>query len=43
MFDIVGEIANVQVIARGRGIHRLKSLRTRHGGSHWRKLKGVLL
>ncbi len=40
MFDVVGEIANVQVIASGRGIRRLKRLRTRHGGSRWRKLKG---
>ena len=40
MFEIIGEIANVQVIARGRGIRRLKGLRTRHGGNRWRKLKG---
>lgn len=40
MFDIIGEIANVQVIASGRGIRRLTRLRRRHGGSRWRKLKG---
>ena len=40
MFDLIGEITNVQVIASGRGIRRLKSLRKRHGGSRWRKLKG---
>jgi hypothetical protein len=40
MFEIVGDITNVQVIATGRGIRRLKTLRKRHGGKHWRKLKG---
>jgi len=40
MFDIVGDITNVQVIATGRGIRRLKTLRKRHGGRRWRKLKG---
>jgi len=40
MFEIVGDITNVEVIATGRGIHRLKTLRKRHGGKRWRKLKG---
>ena len=40
MFEIVGDITNVQVIATGRGIRRLKNLRKRHGGRRWRKLKG---
>ena len=40
MFDIVSDITNVQVIATGRGIRRLRSLRKRHGGKRWRKLKG---
>lgn len=39
MFEIVGDIANVEVIATGRGIRRLKTLRKRHGGRRWRKLK----
>jgi hypothetical protein len=38
--EIVGDITNVQVIATGRGIRRLKTLRKRHGGKRWRKLKG---
>jgi hypothetical protein len=38
--EIVGDITNVQVIATGRGIRRLKTLRKRHGGRRWRKLKG---
>ena len=33
MFEIVGDIANVQVIATGRGIRRLETLRKRYGGS----------
>ena len=40
MFEIVGGIKNIQVIATGRGIRRLKTLRKRHGGRRWRKLKG---
>lgn len=40
MFEIVGDITNIQVIATGRGIRRLKHLRKRHGGGRWRKLKG---
>jgi hypothetical protein len=40
MFAIVGDIRNVQVIATGRGIRRLKTLRKRHGGKRWRELKG---
>jgi hypothetical protein len=40
VFEIVGDITNVQVIATGRGIRRLKTLRKRHGGRRWRKMKG---
>jgi hypothetical protein len=40
MFEIVGDITNIQVIATSRGIRRLKMLRKRHGGKRWRKLKG---
>jgi hypothetical protein len=40
VFEIVGDITNVQVIATGRGIRRLKALRKRHGGRRWRKMKG---
>lgn len=41
MFEIIGEIASIQVIATGQGVRRLKTLRKRHGGRRWRKLKGV--
>jgi hypothetical protein len=40
VFEIVGDITNVQVIATGRGIRRLKTLRKRYGGRRWRKMKG---
>ena len=40
MFEIVGDIAKIQVIATGRGIRRLQTLRKRHSGRRWRKLKG---
>lgn len=40
MFEIVGDVTDIQVIATGRGIKRLKHLRKRYGGKRWRKLKG---
>jgi len=40
VFEVVGDITNIQVIATGRGIRRLRNLRKRHGGRRWRKLKG---
>ncbi len=40
-FEIVGEIAEIEVIATERGIRRLKYLRKRYGGRLWRKLKGI--
>lgn len=41
LFEIVGEISEIQTIAMGRGIRRLKFLRKRYGGRHWRKQKGI--
>jgi hypothetical protein len=40
VFEIVGDLTNVKVIATGRGIRRLTTLRKRHGGRRWRKMKG---
>jgi len=40
MFGVVGEATDIEVIASGRGIKRLKHLRKRYGGRRWRKLKG---
>ena len=39
-FEIVGEIANIQVIARGHGIRELSRLNRTYGNANWRKLKG---
>ena len=40
-FEVIGEIAEIEVIARGHGIRELKRLRPAYGGVNWRKLKGV--
>ena len=40
-FEILGEITDIEVIASGKGIRRLKVPRKRYGGRHWRKLKGT--
>ena len=40
MVEIVSDVTEIQVIATGRGIKRLKHLRKRYGGRRWRKLKG---
>ena len=40
-FEIVGEVSEVETIATGHGIRRLKVLRKRYGGRNWRKRKGA--
>ncbi len=40
-FEILGEITDLEVIAAGRQLRRLRYLRRRYGGHYWRKLKGV--
>ena len=40
-FEIVGDVSEVETIATGRGIRRLKFLRKRHGGRLWRKQNGI--
>jgi hypothetical protein len=40
-FRIVGEIRDVEIIAVGRGIRELATLRKRYGSGRWRKLKGI--
>ena len=42
-FEIVGEISEIETIAQGRGVRRLKILRKRSGGKHWRKKKGAVV
>ena len=40
-FEIVSEIAKVEVIATGTGIRDRGRLRKKYGKGRWRKLKGV--
>ena len=39
-FEVISDIANREVIARGSGIHILSDLRQEYGGRNWRKCKG---
>ena len=39
-FEIIGEITDIEIIAKGRGIHDLARLRKKYGPGNWRKLKG---
>jgi hypothetical protein len=40
-FKIVGELAEVETIAGGRGVRDRARLRRQYGAERWRKLKGV--
>ena len=39
-FEIISEIADIEVIARGRGIRERARLRRKYGPGNWRKVKG---
>jgi hypothetical protein len=39
-FDLVGDPADVETIATGRGIRELPRLRRLYGKGRWRKMKG---
>jgi hypothetical protein len=39
-FEVVGEITDIEVIARGQAIRELPRLRRKYGRGRWRKLKG---
>jgi len=39
-FEIVSEITDIEIIAKGRGIRDLARLRKKYGPGNWRKLKG---
>ena len=41
--DIVGEIRQIEVIASGRRIRRVRELLRQFGPGRWRQLKGVAL
>ena len=40
-FELVGEVRNVEVIARGRSVRVREEIRMRFGLGPWRKLKGI--
>jgi hypothetical protein len=40
-FEIIGEIAQIETFAAGRGIRELARLRRVYGQGRWRKRKGV--
>ena len=40
-FEIIGEITNIETIARGTGVRLRGYLAQTFGNGHWRKLKGV--
>jgi hypothetical protein len=40
-FEVVGTVADIEVIAIGRSIRELPRLRRVYGAGRWRKLKGL--
>jgi hypothetical protein len=40
-FKILGQISEIETIAKGKGIRELARLNRRYGRGRWRKLKGV--
>jgi hypothetical protein len=42
-FDVISEITDVEIIARGPGIRDLSRLNRQYGRGRWRKLKGAAL
>jgi hypothetical protein len=41
--DILSEIRDIEVIARGAGVHIRDYLNRKYGRGRWRKLKGVAI
>lgn len=39
-FEIIGEITEIETIARGRGVKNRTRLQRQYGQGRWRKLKG---
>ena len=42
-FEIVGEIADIEIIAVGNAIYDIARLRKQYGEGRWRKLKGIAM
>ena len=40
-FEIIGEITEIETIARGKGVRNRVRLQRQYGEGRWRKLKGV--
>ena len=40
-FAIIGDVTDIEIIAKGRSIRRLKNLMNRYGRKNWRKTKGL--
>ena len=40
-FDIIDEIQEVEIIAKGPGIREINRLRKIYGDGNWRKMKGI--
>jgi hypothetical protein len=40
-FEIIGRMANVELIAAGKGVRERRRLWRDHGKGRWRKLKGT--
>jgi len=40
-FELISSISDVEIIAVGRQIRDLRSVRKKHGRGRWRKLKGI--
>jgi hypothetical protein len=43
LFEILGPIRHVEVIASGTGVRAGRDLRRRFGGRNWKKMKGIAL
>ncbi len=41
--DVIGEIAEVELIAAGNSIRDIRRLRKQYGAGRWRKLKGIAM
>jgi len=40
-FQIIGQIDNVEIITKGKGIREIAVLRAQYGLGNWRKKKGI--
>ncbi len=43
IFELIGEITNIETIAAGSKIQDIERLRKTYGSGRWRKLKGIAL